>query len=455
MREPSGGCFYLRDGSNYYELLGLARNATAEEIKRAYFSAVRRYPPERFPEEFKRIREAYETLSNSDHRLLYDTSLENEIFREYYEEADQAYEADEYEQAVTLLRKALEVSPGNRLARSLMGLCYLYMGEYNKAVGIFKRLTYEFPDQAVYFFNLGEALLQQGATKQAIGAFETALNLEEDDLVTWCRLARCYFQKEEYDKARNAIERGMAICGESVSAYLRLVQLDITEGNMDKLKSDIRRLEKLAENDQEMRENVAWSLVEIAERTKDDLPDFAAKLLEKAKKLDPTANEIKKLYRKATSIQKICKSFEVLEKDVMIHPWIKGIIAEKIGQIINELPVSLEYNLIQRLMLKEPANILSSVQRIKDNYPDIYKIHQKLFQTILDNPDGIDFSEDELWDDLEGIKSLVEKNEISNQTILEEMHVPPIPRVKTVDVGRNELCPCGSGKKYKKCCLGK
>jgi uncharacterized protein YecA (UPF0149 family) len=24
-----------------------------------------------------------------------------------------------------------------------------------------------------------------------------------------------------------------------------------------------------------------------------------------------------------------------------------------------------------------------------------------------------------------------------------------------VKVGRNESCPCGSGKKYKKCCLGK
>ena len=22
-------------------------------------------------------------------------------------------------------------------------------------------------------------------------------------------------------------------------------------------------------------------------------------------------------------------------------------------------------------------------------------------------------------------------------------------------IGRNELCPCGSGKKYKKCCIGK
>ena len=24
-----------------------------------------------------------------------------------------------------------------------------------------------------------------------------------------------------------------------------------------------------------------------------------------------------------------------------------------------------------------------------------------------------------------------------------------------MDIGRNELCPCGSGKKYKKCCMKK
>lgn len=25
---------------------------------------------------------------------------------------------------------------------------------------------------------------------------------------------------------------------------------------------------------------------------------------------------------------------------------------------------------------------------------------------------------------------------------------------ETIEVGRNEKCPCGSGKKHKKCCLG-
>ncbi|MBD9124484.1 MAG: SEC-C metal-binding domain-containing protein [Eisenbergiella sp.] len=26
---------------------------------------------------------------------------------------------------------------------------------------------------------------------------------------------------------------------------------------------------------------------------------------------------------------------------------------------------------------------------------------------------------------------------------------------KKLKTGRNDLCPCGSGKKFKKCCLGK
>jgi len=37
---------------------------------------------------------------------------------------------------------------------------------------------------------------------------------------------------------------------------------------------------------------------------------------------------------------------------------------------------------------------------------------------------------------------------------LEHKHLRPLPRepIKVVKVGRNEPCPCGSGKKYKRCC---
>jgi SWIM/SEC-C metal-binding protein len=39
-----------------------------------------------------------------------------------------------------------------------------------------------------------------------------------------------------------------------------------------------------------------------------------------------------------------------------------------------------------------------------------------------------------------------------NLTDLEMLQNPVKTRVAEDKVGRNDLCPCGSGKKYKKCC---
>src|SRR5258708_3272593 len=45
-----------------YSVLGLTRQATMLEIKQSYFKLVRQYPPERDPDGFRRIRDAYEAL---------------------------------------------------------------------------------------------------------------------------------------------------------------------------------------------------------------------------------------------------------------------------------------------------------------------------------------------------------------------------------------------------------
>lgn len=44
------------------EILGIAANASQDEIRRAYVEKVKQFPPDRSPEEFERIRDAYEKL---------------------------------------------------------------------------------------------------------------------------------------------------------------------------------------------------------------------------------------------------------------------------------------------------------------------------------------------------------------------------------------------------------
>ena len=68
----------MADKRDYYEVLGVAKDATADQIKSAYRKLAMKYHPDRNPdnpeakEKFTEISEAYEVLSNPEKRQAYD-----------------------------------------------------------------------------------------------------------------------------------------------------------------------------------------------------------------------------------------------------------------------------------------------------------------------------------------------------------------------------------------------
>ncbi|MDD3260296.1 MAG: molecular chaperone DnaJ [Oscillospiraceae bacterium] len=68
----------MAEKKDYYEVMGVPKNASEEEIKKAYHKLAKKYHPDLHPGDkeaeakFKELNEAYEVLSNKDKRARYD-----------------------------------------------------------------------------------------------------------------------------------------------------------------------------------------------------------------------------------------------------------------------------------------------------------------------------------------------------------------------------------------------
>ncbi len=79
---------------DYYEILGVKKGATPEELKKAYRELALRHHPDRVPAEkkkeaedaFKEISEAYAVLSDPQKRALYDQHGHSGIDQKYGQE---------------------------------------------------------------------------------------------------------------------------------------------------------------------------------------------------------------------------------------------------------------------------------------------------------------------------------------------------------------------------------
>ncbi len=255
---------------DFYLRLGLVPEATQDDVRRAYRALVRQYTPERAPEEFKRVRQAYETLSDAATRRQYDQRLDPALSA-LFESAMKAMKEENYQAAVEPLQQVLAARPDMAIARNQVGVCFLHLNESERALGEFQHLIREGSASPGVYANAGHAqkLLQQ--FEEAGRSFERAADLAtmqlQDATPFVLGAVDCLVDRGLVAEARSRLTE--AIGAERKVAFnhlrylTRLLELCIGQEDSTAVNKLLAQLRGLGSEPEEQ-QYVAWRLGQIA-----------------------------------------------------------------------------------------------------------------------------------------------------------------------------------------------
>lgn len=230
------------EAAGLYERLGVPPSANATEIGRAYRALVRQYTPERSPEEFARIREAYEVLSDLARRQRYDARPAPEV--DVIAQAQRAVQAREHATAVRICKQALLMAPDRHDVRALLGFCLLQQGLYDEAIVQLERVMASGVATAAVMARLGDAYRAAKRYAEAEGWYRSAMIAGGDEAAGYCvTLADMLVARGELTRARVVLESCLPhLSAESSLAFkvmARLIDIAVLNG---KRKEVARRL---------------------------------------------------------------------------------------------------------------------------------------------------------------------------------------------------------------------
>lgn len=215
----------LTKAQTHYEVLGLANNASAAEIKLAYYDLARRFHPDRFRREsdatlhsqiessFARITQAYDTLQETGSRAAYDSKLDAQLRAHGpAKSAPKAASTKSDEPIETKRTGEASTTDGHHAETDFKeGLAALQRGQTTVAIGLFASAARAMPREPRYRAYYGHALAGLESTRRrAEIELQTALKLEPNNVDYRVMLAELYRDLGFTVRARGEAERAVA-----------------------------------------------------------------------------------------------------------------------------------------------------------------------------------------------------------------------------------------------------
>ena len=177
----------------------------------------------------------------------------------------------DYEEQERLCREMLEADPDHADVLSMLGRCMIAQGRYEDAAGYLERAVKADPSQKETAISLGQAYQGLGKYKQAVQVFESVSDLEEHHPFYYSAYGDCLEKTGQREKAREIFRKEVTYWEETREimsvdildgCFQRLLYLDGVLGAME-LTVDIavyKRFLSVVTMDSKMKQNLAKNI---------------------------------------------------------------------------------------------------------------------------------------------------------------------------------------------------
>lgn len=385
-------------GKNLYQILEIEPQASDKEIKAAYFRLVRQYTPEKEPEKFRVLRNAYETLKDPKSRSNYDAMLLNgEEIKKLDEEANSYIEDENWTAAISVLKRILAFAPNLDSVWHSLGLCYLYNKSLDQAEETFIKLIKIAHDVPLYWSNYGfvykEKALSTGNNilfHMARECFRTAINLEPFNPSHYINIALTYTLEDNYSSAQVWLDRAIN-CDEKtdmddLEAFIVRCMVYVKSEDFSKINNVILEIKNIPDATEEFIRYAAKRFISLSfEYFKNGIYFGALAMLEGAQFLSYSKDKeevIEYLKLVANSMQEFNK---LADDNSVIEP-VKRYAALNISSLIEDQHNYREifYDIVWSLTEFNGQDTLNSIYILENRYKWISRINPKSLCTFKD-----------------------------------------------------------------------
>lgn len=459
----------------YYERLGLAPGASQLEIKKAYFKLIRKHSPESDPQQFQLIREAYEQLKrmaegDTEPQFAVNPDPAAAVFAEQIERYRRLGDREAFRKTC---EEAFCLFPEDRRFAYLLIQALRGCGKTGKAVKHAEALAKKEPENKWFVRELAFACDERGFSKKSFQACARAYELGCRDIPFMLMYSLECNSNKEFDRGvgilmellcqkykwnREGISKLVEIYVGlmSMESHIRDTQYQVI---LEHLTADLERYGiYLAEYVMELATMTLHMCSMRRYRGEEYFRYIQVFLRLKEICREDAGEEFLDLAMAEIGFQQISNDDRLSE--VFQYAYETYIYSREEDETIRKFSVID----VQLCMLAEREKVVSQADIIRREYPYLYEKVKDFFKRLEEGKNLV-YLKDSLFKTYCQMEPYIsggyyfekypEEKIRAKGRVLHSADSEYSYTRSSKKIGRNDPCPCGSGKKYKHCCMKK